>query len=436
MLKILFILPKDNTYYYGGLFRKAITYAPLMFVTLASVTPKDIDVEYKMIDEGVQSPDYDNEEYDIVGITCVASSSPRAYELARYWRARGAYVVLGGAHPTLMPEEAAKHADSLFIGLAEKTWPQFLRDYLSKNVKRIYQNPQVCGETRESSCSRRDLLPNGKYISVPTVIASNGCKNNCEFCSIPKLYKKNGMRRRIGDLINEMKAIGGNRFLFLDPSLTSDREYAKELFEALIDMKVKWAGLSTIEVVNNKELFGLMVRSGCEGILIGFESFGQGNLDKAGKRFNQVSSYKGAIDKLHASGIPVLGCIVLGYDDDTVESLRKIPELVDEIGIDLPRFAVLTPFPGTELFNRFKRENRILTEDWGSYDTEHVVFQPKKMSPQELQTALYETWLRTYSIPKIMRRVFRAKKHRMLGLLSSMGFRYYARNLMKRGNIK
>lgn len=425
-MRILLVLPRDNTYTYRGAFSRAISYAPLTLTTLAALVPKELEAHIDLVDEGVQPPCDDRDDYDIVGITACASSSPRAYELAAKMRARGAHVVLGGAHPTLLPEEAARHADSLVIGAADLSWPKLLHDFANGKTDKRY-----CEALRPTfSCppARRDLLPRGAYIKAPTVLATMGCGNRCSFCSINRLWGSH-LRRDIDEVIDEIRGLSTRQILFLDPNLTYDKDYAKELLRRLVPLGLKWAGLAGTDIDSDKELLELVIRSGCIGLLMGFESFSKASLDCSDKSTNDVRSYKSTVSTLHGHGIAVLGTFVLGLDADTLESIAAMAEAIDEVGIDLPRFSVLTPFPGTPLFERMDAEERILTKDWYFYDQEHVVFEPAHMSPVQLQRALTDMWRRIYSVRRVAARTLAAKQGKLLLAAANLGFRRYQRRL-------
>jgi radical SAM superfamily enzyme YgiQ (UPF0313 family) len=421
-MKILLILPRDHIYRYRGLANKLVgPYAPLTMVTLAALVPQELNAQIDILDEGIQKPNYANKNYDVVGITCVAASANRAYELAEYWRGRGAFVVLGGAHPTLMPDEAQQHADSVIVGLAEETWPQLLRDFKNGVAQKRYQ-ARYSGEL---SCppARRDLFPRLGYISVPTFVANRGCQNNCAYCVVNQGDYARNVVRPVPEVIDEIRSSGARRIMFLDPNLVSNREYAHALLQALTLLKLKWMAPAPADIVFDKELFGLMIRSGCEGVLIGFESFSQASLDRSNKKANQVERYKEIVTMLHAHGIAILGCFVLGFDDDTPDILMRTAQNVYEIGVDLPRYAILTPFPGSRLFTRFKADGRLLTEDWSTYDSQHVVFRPKHMSPMQLQDIFNNTIRQSFSYRHIFHRMQVAPHSRALSLLANWGLR-------------
>lgn len=418
-MKILLILAGDRLYRYRDGFANNLTpYAPLTLVTLAALVPKELEAHVDILDEGVQKPNYENKNYDVVGISCVTPSANRAYELAAYWRKRGAFVVLGGTHPTLMPDEAQQHADAVVVGLAEETWPQLLRDF-KKGVAQKHYHKRYTGEL-SSPNPRRELYPRFGYLPIPTTIANSGCSKHCSYCVVNQSHYSRCVVRPIPEVVDEIKSLKTRHVIFLDPNLVSDREYAKNLLQALIALKIKWMAPVTSDIIYDRELFELIVRSGCEGVLIGFESFSQTSLNRSGKKFNQVNQYQAIISTLHAHGIAVLGCFVLGFDEDTPEILARTAEIVREIKVDLPRYALLTPFPGTSLFNHFKSQGRLLTEDWSLYDSQHVVFQPKHLSPAQLQQVFFETVKQSYSLQHIFQRTSLRTPSRALALLSNL----------------
>lgn len=427
-MRILLILPFDNTYKYKGSFSKSISYAPLTLAVLAALIPSSLNAEIRTVDEGVEKPVMVG-EYDIVAISCVTSSANRAYELAAFWKKKGSYVLLGGPHVTLMPHEAAPHGDSLFIGAGEMSFPAFFSDYTKGIQKKIYHGTED-GTHLPMPIPRRDLISD-RYMKIPTVIANRGCSNQCGYCCIHKLWGHKGTTRPIQDVIHEIKGLKTKRIILLDPSPTSDPEYAEAFFKALIPLKIKWSGLSTIDIVKNEKLFSLMVNSGCEGILAGLESFNAKNLIDANKMTNTVSEYKHAVKCLHKENISVLGCVMAGFDHDTRESLLETVEMMDEIGIDLPRYSILTPFPGTKLYEDMDRDGRIITKNWDLYDTMHVVFKPRQMTEEELQSTFFEMWQRSYGFGRILKRVNNLKHERLLKLGANLGFMYYANTLSK-----
>jgi radical SAM superfamily enzyme YgiQ (UPF0313 family) len=328
-----------------------------------------------------------------------------------------------------MPDEAQQHADSVVVGLAEETWPQLLRDFKAGVAKKRYH----ARYTGELSCPppRRDLFPRLGYLPMPTVVASRGCQNHCFYCVVNQGDYSRNVVRPIPEVIDEIRSLRARRIMFLDPNLVSNREYAKNLLQALIPLKLKWMSLTPSDIVDDRELFGLMVRSGCEGVMIGFESFSQASLDRNGKKFNQVNRYKETVETLHTHGMAVSGCFVLGFDDDTPEILSRTAETVYDIGLDFPRYALLTPFPGSRLFTRFKNEGRLLTEDWSFYDSQHVVFQPKHLAPAQLQQIFSDTIKQSFSTRHIFHRARIAPHSWFLSLMANWGLGQALASAMK-----
>ncbi len=425
-MRILLVLPSDTVYRYGGRFGRQLSYAPLTLTTLAALVPPDLNAEIDIVDEGVQSFDYNARQYDIVGITCVTSSAMRAYELGTGFRRRGSVVIMGGPHVTLNPDEAGNFADIVITGPAEEVWPALLKDlHGGMRVSGLYRG--TVRQIMSATVPARHLLPVGRYLNIPTVMASRGCTNACSFCSVQSCWQGKVSKRPVAEVVDEIRALRSRRVLFLDPNLTADREYAMSLFDGLRSCGVRWSGLTTVAVTGDDEVYDLMVRSGCEGVLVGFESINQSSLSGCAKLHNDVTVYKLAMNRFHSDGIRVLGCFVLGFDQDTKATFSETLDFVDESGVDAPRFALLTPFPGTPLYSKLKNEGRILSNDWSLYDIEHVVFEPRNMSADELRREYCNLWLRAYSIGRIVHRVVGLSANRLVTGAVNMGFRRHAR---------
>ncbi|MBP5353609.1 MAG: B12-binding domain-containing radical SAM protein [Lachnospiraceae bacterium] len=429
-MKILFLTPYDNNYRYRSAFSKSLSYMPLTMPYLAALTPEEYHAEFRAVDEGVQKVNYEKmDSYDIVAITAVTSSVKRGYELAELFRRKGSYIVMGGHHVTLLPDEAAQHADTVLTGPADRVWREFIADFASGAPKKRYDG-QPCDIGTVNVIPRRDLMAKRKYIGVPTVIANFGCTNKCEFCVINSFWGGRHTARKVEDVIDEIRSLGKKRILFLDPSPTSNRVYAKAFYEALIPLKIKWAGLCTTDIYRDEELFDLMIRSGCIGILMGFETFSEESLKESNKR-NKVEQYKAVVEKFHQSGVTILGTFMIGFDGDTRESIRKMPDYIEEIGVDIPRFAILTPYPNTPTFERLDAEGRILSRDWNDYDSIHATFQPKNCTAQELEEMLVEVSNECYTFKRIRRRALRNKYGGLIKFAVNIGFRMYNKKVAK-----
>lgn len=426
-LRIALISPRGPLYRHRvGSWRKSMRYMPLTLTTLAALVPPEMEPEFTLVDEGIQDVDFDL-DVDLVGISIITGSSARGYEIADAYRKRGIPVVLGGPHPTLLPAEASEHADAVVVGYAEKTWPQLLRDFAAGSMQRLYE-PVLPYDLSGLPLPRRDLLPARRYATEYTIEATRGCAHNCEFCVVPTAWK-GYYTRPVNEVVDEIRAMGSRRLLFLDLDMISDVEYSKELFTALIPLKLQWGGLTTTKIVWDEELLDLIARSGCRALLLGLESVERGSLMEMHKGFNTREDPRDVIRRLHERRIAIMGCFALGLDHDDKSVFERTAELVIETGVELPRFAIITPFPSTPLYKRFEAEGRILTRDWTLYDAQHVVFQPAQMTPEELLRGTEWTWKKVYGLGSIARRLSQTRTEIGILTAANLGYRFYAHNL-------
>jgi radical SAM superfamily enzyme YgiQ (UPF0313 family) len=429
-MKIALISPKGPLYRHrGGIFRKSLRYQPLTLTTLAALVPPELNAEIEVYDEGIQDvPETLNA--DLIGMTVITGTSKRAYELAAHFRAQGKVVVLGGPHVTLVPHESAMHADAIVVGYAEDAWPELLRDFASGTLKGEYRQAQDFSLDRpDMPFARRDLFSGRQFLTQAVFEATRSCGHDCEFCIAPSAWGRKQLQKPVSWVIEDIRRVGQRRILFIDLNLVADLEYARSLFSALIPLKVRWFGLSTVLIAHDRELMELMARSGCRGLLLGLESITAGSLGDANKRFNSSVDYEQLITDLHDLGIAVQGCFVFGMDHDSLDVFEATAEFAIRTAIDLPRFAVLTPFPGTPLHQRLADEGRIFTRDWELYDGQHVVFQPRNMSPQQLAAGHERAWKSVYRYSAIARRLWNAGALEPLGIAANLGYRFYAHRL-------
>ena len=246
---------------------------------------------------------------------------------------------------------------------------------------------------------------------------------------MPAAWGRKPYQKPVEDVVADIRQHGARKLIFVDLNLIADRDYAARLFEALMPLRVQWYGLSTVLLADDLPLLRLAARSGCRGLLLGFESIVAGNLRDSSKVFNRPAHFQRVVELLHAHGIAVYGCFVFGMDHDTPDVFLETARFAVEAGIDLPRFAIVTPFPGTALHQRLEREGRILTRNWELYDGQHVVFQPARMSVQQLQEGTERAWRHAYSIPSIARRMRSSPASKWVALSANLGYRYYAHNL-------
>jgi radical SAM superfamily enzyme YgiQ (UPF0313 family) len=404
--------------------------APLTLTTLAALVPRDINASLTVIDESVQKIPMDK-SFDLVALSCLTGTSTRAYALASHFRKKGSTVVLGGVHVSLLPEEALQHADAIVSGYGEEKWPELLRDFVAGNLKRHYHGHEISLENYTLPLT--EYLKKNAYMNPHVVFASRGCKGTCDFCSVPAAGMK-WNTRPVGEVIDQVRKIPSGRFAFNDVSLLEDREYAKELFTALIPLKKSWGGLCTSRIADDDEMLELMARSGCIFLLIGLESINGAALKTMNKGFNKPGHYRNLVNKLHAKKIVVMGCFIFGSDDDTLSVFKDTVEMVNELRIDVPRYAVYTPFPGTEAFSRLSGEGRLLHRRWEHYDTQHVVFQPKHMTPAELDEGFRQAYHNTYTVRSVYRRTTGLITRFPFSFMGNLAYRVYLRRLENEQN--
>jgi len=399
---------------------------------IAAITPSEHDV--KIVNENFMDLDFD-EECDIVGITCYTMTAPRVYEIADEFRKRGKTVVLGGYHPTARPEEAKEHADSIILGMAEASWPKLLKDFENGKLKPIYEKDNDFDISKVPAL-RRELIARNPIIGA--VQWSRGCSNKCEFCAISSFCERGVMRRPIKDVVKEIKEMPNKLVLFHDPHLTSSPRLAREFFKEMIKQKVNksWLANGTTNVLLkcDDEFLDLARKAGCIEWFVGFESVSQKALNGIKKTHNKVENFKKLIQKLHKHGMAVQGGIIFGFDEDTPDIFDLTIEKIYEWEMDIVEVNILTPYPGTPLFDRLEKDGRILTYDWSKYNQVDVVYQPKNMTVKELYEGARKVAKEFYSYPNIiprMGKIFWTTK-RISGFYPAGGLlsyrRYYKRD--------
>jgi radical SAM superfamily enzyme YgiQ (UPF0313 family) len=423
-VKIAFLAPAGAMHRYNGNFGKSLHYAPLTLTTLAALVPEELAAEVVIYDETAGKIPLELDA-DIVCITCITGTSSRCYAYADYFRSLGKTVVLGGVHPSLMPEEAAQHADVVITGFAEQSFPQMLLDYQKGTLKPRYTQGQNFSINNRVT-PRRELLNKKRYITVNSIEAVRGCSLPCTFCAYPAAFGRTIYKRPVKEIVAEIEVLNSREVLFPDVNLIADRAFAVELFTALIPLKKMWFGLVTSAIGMDDELISLFQKSGCKGLLIGFESISQSSQKFIHKGVNKVMEYGELMKKLHNAGIVVQGCFAFGADDEEPSVFERTVEMVIKSKIDLPRYSILTPFPKTEYYRQLESENRIIEMDWAMYDVEHCVYIPKKMTKEELEQGTEWAWRETYTFSSILKRLAPFKTSPILSLLANSGYRGYA----------
>jgi len=416
-MKIALVIPRNSSdtgksfydyKFFSGflLSRKYFSYL-LAIPTIASLTPPEHEV--RVFDENIEDIDF-SWGADLAGISVRTMFAKRAYQISEAFRKRGVKTVLGGIHPSMCSEEALKHSDSIVVGEAEEVWQTLLHDAQNGGMNRIYKAEKKVDLTA-SPVPVRTWLSKERYFS-DIVQTTKGCPFHCEFCSVHAYDGQKIRNRTIGQVLNEITDIIGTNagykkrsIFFADDNIISNREYARKLFIALKEYNINWSCQASINVSKEDELLRLMKESGCGSILIGLESVSRENLSTMGKGINLRHDYHEAIRKIQSYGILVHGSFILGYDFDTQESFRELTAFIDETRLLMPLINILTPFPGTKLFNRLEEEGRILHKDWDKYDAKSVVFSPDRMSPEELLEGHKRVLREVYSFGSIYKKL-------------------------------
>lgn len=429
-IKIALISPKGPLYRHrGGIWRKSLRYQPLTLTTLAALVPAELPVDLQLFDEGIADVPLDLDAH-LIGLTVITGTARRAYELADHFRARGATVVLGGPHVTLIPEDASPHADSIVTGYAEDSWPQLLRDFIRGELRPRYNQASDL-DLADRPFPKRELLPGNRYLTNNVFEATRGCVHNCDFCVVPTAWGRQPLQKPVNDVIADIRQHGARKLIFVDLNLIADRQYARQLFTALIPLRIQWYGLATVLLAQDEELLELAGRSGCRGLLMGLESISTANLRQNHKGFNAPEKFARVVERLHAHGIALQGCFVFGLDQDESDIFLKTAEFAVATKVDLPRFAIVTPFPNTPLYHRLEAEGRILTRNWELYDGQHVVFRPARLTVAELQAGTEVAWKHAYSFRSIARRIVQSPASWPVRLGTNLGYRFYANKLAR-----
>lgn len=380
-MKITFVRPHITSR------RAADAQEPLVFGVLAKLTPPD--VELALYDDRIEPVPYD-EPTDLVALTVETFTAKRAYQIANEYRKRGVPVVMGGYHPTLLPDEALQFADAIAIGDAETVWLQMVEDARAKKLRRVYQS-QPNLET-DGVVPDRSIFKGKKYGPLRIVQYGRGCRFACDFCSIHAFYGKDMPRRCMDDVLAELEELRGQYVFFADDNLFTDAGSAAALFKALEPFDIHWACQVSLDIVKNPQLLDLMRESGCVGALIGFESLNTDNLVQMKKKWNtKQGDYADALVQIYERGIMVFGSFVFGYDYDTPESFDRTFEFAMKSKLALAQFNSLYPMPGTTLYPRLQKEKRLLYERWwldDNYRYGETIFQPRGMTADQLRDGI------------------------------------------------
>lgn len=366
---------------------------------ISALTPPGIEV--KVTDELVEDIDF-NYPADLVALSVMTTNAMRSYEVADIFRKKGVKVVMGGIHPSVLPEEALLHADSIVSGEAEGIWPEVIEDFIRGDLKRLYFSNNHPDPSAIPS-PRWDSFREDRYFVPRTFQVSRGCPYGCSFCSSTSFFGMKYRFRSAGRIIDELKNYGKRLIVFVDDNIVGNPEYSKELFSALKGIGKRWVAQASIDIARDEGLLRLAAESGCAGLLIGLESVSYDNHSDV-RKLKKDTEYEDAIKRVKSFGIGVHGSFVFGFDGDTLDVFESTVDFVMRNRLEVANYCKLTPFPGTKLYERILKEGRLIHRDWSRYDRYHVVFHPRQFSVDMLYKMTDWAYRNTYTFSSILKR--------------------------------
>lgn len=393
---------------------------PLAPAVLAALTPPDVEIHF--VDDRLESIPYD-EPTDAVGINVETYTARRAYMIAERFRRKGVPVILGGYHPTLVPEEALAHAEAIVEGEAEAAWPRVIEDLRAGRLQQRYR--AEVGGTSARVMPRRSLFAGKRYLPMTLIEAGRGCRFACEFCSVAQFYRHTTVTRPLDDILAEIESAGNRPVFFVDDNVVADSDRARQLFEALEPAGIRWFSQGSITMADDPGLLALMRKSGCHGVLIGFESLSAATLAAMGKSWNRaLRDYEQSIRRIRDAGIAIYATFIFGYDTDDADAFDRTVEFAIQQKFYMAAFNHLVPFPGTPLYRRLQQEGRLRFDRWwldAQYRFGDVAFHPRNMSAEELAERCYEARNTFYRLGSILARA-RDLKSNCRDLRSTAGY--------------
>jgi radical SAM superfamily enzyme YgiQ (UPF0313 family) len=435
-MNILFIYPSKLDRNGRPVKYKKAFLPPLSLAILNSLTPAEHKV--KVINDIVEDVDF-SDSYDLVGITAMTSQAERAYQIADHFRESGTKVVIGGIHASILPEEAKQHADSVVIGEAENIWEQVLADAAGGRLKEFYQD-SIFPDLKKLVIPKWDNINLGLYprpigykLPKMPIFTTRGCPFGCKFCSVTKYYGKSYRVKPISHVIKEIESVNAESFFFVDDNIVCNPDYSRELFKALARKNIRWFSQISTTVLKHPDLIDLMGKAGSSGLLIGIESIDSKNLRSVGKDFNKSEQYEELFSRLKNAGVRRFPSIIFGLDNDDRDVFRRTLNFLIKTKVSEAVFCILTPLPGTALFDKMNKEERILHNNWSMYDLNNVVFRPKNLSGKELQKAYWEAYQEFYSLKNIATRVLdrmTMSRDVLRATLSGLFYGFYFRRMV------
>lgn len=377
--------------------------------------------EITLTDEYNQKIPFDG-SFDLVAITVNTSNAPHCYGISRFFREKGSYVALGGPHVTLLPDEASRCCDTVLVGEGEEIWPAFLADFSNGHALPRYVSECV-PELSHLPTPRWDLLKHRNSLMKGAVFATRGCPYHCRYCNLKQIYHNSFRTRPKDEVIKEIKKMKTDYFVFWDDNFFADAHFAKALMNDLKPMHKHWAAQVTMVDCANEELLQAAQDAGCLYFFVGLESFSEASLNEAGKRINRIEDYEKIIRNLHRHGIMIQAGIIFGFDSDDLGVFQNTLAACERLGIDGVTVSILTPLPGTPIYQEMKQQGRLITEDWSKYDGKtQVAFMPKCMTPEQLYDGYMDFRRRFYSFPSFIKRIRVSRTHAFYNFFINLGY--------------
>lgn len=400
-------------------------FPPLGLATLASYLDEDDEIDLQ--DQHVEKLNFDD-SVDLVLIQVYITNAKRAYSIADWYRSRGIFVALGGLHVSSLPNEAQEYADTIFIGPAEQTFPEFLKDFKNKVPKKRYVST-INRTINDQPLIRRDLIKREKYLVPNSLVISRGCPHHCSFCYKEDFFKggKSYYTLRVDEILNEISRLQGRHLYFLDDHLFADPKLAFELFNQMKGMNRVFQGAATVKSILESDLIEKAADAGLRSLFVGFETFSTQNLKDSKKNQNLKIDYERAVKRLHELGIMVNGSFVFGFDSDDRDVFKRTVDWGVQNSITTATYHILTPYPGTVIYDSMVKDGRIISKNWDLYDTRHAVFRPKNLSPQELEDGYWYAYKEFYKWNNIFKSSFSHDifKHQMKHLFYTGGWKKF-----------
>ena len=399
-------------------------FPPLGLATLAAYLSEEDEAILQ--DQHVETLDLDDEP-DMVIIQVYITNAYRSYQIADHYRKKGAYVCLGGLHVTSLPDEARPHADSIFLGPGEETFPQFLKDYKEGKPKKTYFSSKRTLEGIPQI--RRDLIKREKYLVPNSIVVTRGCPHHCDFCYKDAFFEggKTFYTQLVDDALAEIDRLPGKHLYFLDDHLLGNGKFASALFSGMKGMGRVFQGAATIDSILRGNLIEEAAEAGLRSLFVGFETFSPENLKQSNKKQNLKKDYEAAVNRLHSLGIMINGSFVFGLDDDGPDVFKRTVDWGVQHALTTSTYHILTPYPGTRLFKDMDAAGRITTRNWDLYDTRHVVYETTRISPEELKHGYDWAYKSFYSWPNIVKASLKhsSHKHKLKHFLYTGGWKKF-----------